>query len=71
MRTKLLGEVRLIGATPDCRDLEAHVTGVLNGEMAKAADALDCDKVTGFCWRVSQCAERRQAGAQQWRGIDR
>ena len=71
MSAELLRQLRLVGATGDCRDFKSHVAGVLHSEVAETADAEHRDKVAGLCRRAAQGAEGRESRAQQRRSIDR
>ena len=68
---ELLRQFRLVGTAGNRRDLEPHVPGVLDTQMAEAADPEHGDKIAGLRRRVSQGAERRESRAQQRRRIDR
>src|SRR5437016_9059113 len=71
MRAELLGEFGLVSAAADRGDLEAHVASVLDPEVAQPADAEHRDEIASLRRRIAQSAERREAGAEQRRRVDR
>src|SRR5437016_1441966 len=71
MRAELLGEFGLGSAAADRGDLEAHVASVLDPEVAEPADAEHRDEIASLRRRIAQSAERREAGAEQRRRVDR
>src|SRR4029077_18255922 len=64
-------ELGLVGAAADRGDLEAHVASVLDPEVPEPADAQYGDEIASLRRRIAQSAERREAGAEQRRRIDR
>src|SRR5258708_1140415 len=71
MRAELRGEFRLVSAAADRGDLEAHVASVLDPEVPEPTDAQYGDEIASLRRRIAQSAERREAGAEQRRRVDR
>jgi hypothetical protein len=68
---QFLREFGPLGTTSDCRDLETHVSGILQGKMTEPAYSQDGDEVSGLRRRITQGTEGRDAGAKERRRLNR
>jgi hypothetical protein len=66
---ELAGERLFVLAAGDADGLEAHLGGILDAEVAEAAEAEDGDDVAGLCAAVAQGVEGRDAGAHERGGL--
>ena len=70
-RTESAGEVELAVVHVDCRDVQAHRPGVLDGHVPEAADTRDHDPVARLGSRHLQAFVHGDARAQDWRDLDK
>jgi hypothetical protein len=66
---KLARQWILVGAPGDGDRAAAHFGRELDAEMAKAADAKNCDRIAGPDPAVAQCIVGRDTGAEQRGGF--
>src|SRR5215213_9353517 len=66
MRTQLLRERLFVVTAVDRDGLEAHLSRVLNTEMAQSTDAVNCDHISSPSTRVAQRVIDRNPGAHEW-----
>src|SRR6185503_16634345 len=71
MRAQLLRERLFVVPAVDRYGLKAHLSRVLNAEMAQPADTVNCDDVSSASARVSQRVVNRNAGTHEWPGLFR
>jgi hypothetical protein len=69
-RTKLAGKVELGVFHIDCRDVQAHRPGVLDGHVPETADTGDHDPVARPGPRHLQALVHGNAREQDWRDLD-
>src|SRR5690242_8653190 len=69
MSAQFLRQRFFVVAATDGDGVKAHLAGVLNSEMAQAADALDCDEVSGARSGIAQGVVNGNAGAKQRGGF--
>src|SRR5262249_31093661 len=63
--TKFLGERAVFGAAPNGNHAITGFCGVLNAQMAEAADALDADEISGPSAAIAKRIERGYSRAHQ------
>ena len=69
MRAQLAGERLFVLAAADGYRAKAHLAGILNAEMAEAADALDSNQVAAAGSNIAQCVEYGDSGTEQRSGF--
>ena len=71
VRAKLLRELGSVGTAVDRDHLKSHMTGILHTKVAKPADPEYRDQVARPRGGIPKGTERRDAGTQQRRCVDR
>src|SRR5205823_9820098 len=69
-RTELFRQRLLVLSARDRHRVKPHLRRELNTEMTKPADPKYADEITGSRAAVTQCVERCDSRAHQWRGLN-